>query len=81
MHNRITDYNQAFNVYIICGFMGDSTNGYEAVRHDHCSILPTSIGGDSYVAMPLEIHFSNDITSGTVNKLKSDFEFTPDVEV
>lgn len=80
-HNRITDYNQAFNVYIISGFMGDATNGYEAVRHDGCSIIPTSIGGSSYVQMPLEIHFSNKITSGTVNKLADDFTFTPDVAV
>ena len=80
-HNRITDYNQAFKVYIISGFMGDATNGYEAVRHDGCSIIPTSIGGSSYVQMPLEIHFSNNITSGTVNKLADDFTFTPDVAV
>lgn len=81
IHNRITDYNQAFNVYIISGFMGDATNGYEAVRHDGCSIIPTSIGGSSYVQMPLEIHFSNKITSGTVNKLADDFTFTEDVNV
>lgn len=80
-HNRITDYSQVFNVYIISGFMGDATNGYEAVRHDGCSIIPTSIGGSAYVQMPLEIHFSNKITSGTVNKLADDFTFTPDVEV
>lgn len=81
IHNRITDYNQAFNVYIISGFMGDATNGYEAVRHDGCSIIPTSIGGSSYVQMPLEIHFSNKITSGTVNKLADDFTFTPDITI
>lgn len=81
IHNRITDYNQAFRVYVISGFMGDATNGYEAVRHDGCSIIPTSIGGSSYVQMPLEIHFSNNITSGTVNKLADDFTFTPDVAI
>jgi len=81
IHNRITDYNQAFNVYVISGFMGDATNGYEAVRHDQCSIIPTSVGGSSYVQMPLEIHFSNLTTSGTVNKLADDFIFTPDVSI
>ena len=81
IHNRITDYNQAFNVYVISGFMGDATNGYEAVRHDGCSIIPTSVGGSAWVQMPLEIHFSNNITSGTVNKLADDFTFTPDVEI
>lgn len=81
IHNRINDYNQAFNVYIISGFMGDATNGYETVRHDGCSIIPTSVGGSNYVALPLEIHFSNKITSGTVDKLADDFTFTPDVNV
>ena len=81
IHNRITDYNQAFNVYIISAFIGDSTNGYEAVKHKDCSIIPTSVGGDSYVAMPLEIHFSNDITSGTVDSLSENFNFTEDVAV
>lgn len=81
IHNRITDYNQAFNVYVISGFMGDATNGYETVKHSGCSIIPTSIGGSAYVQMPLEIHFSNNITSGTVDKLADDFTFTPDVNV
>jgi len=81
IHNRITDYNQAFNVYVISGFMGDATNGYETVKHSGCSIIPTSIGGSAYVQMPLEIHFSNNITSGTVNKLADDFTFTPDVNI
>ena len=80
-HNRINDYNQAFSVYIISGFIGDATNGYEAVRHDECSIIPTSVGGSAYVQMPLEIHYSNKITSGTVDKLADDFTFTPDVAV
>lgn len=81
IHNRITDYSQAFDVYIISGFMGDATNGYETVMHKDCSIIPTSIGGSAYVQMPIEIHFSNDIVSGTVDKLADDFTFTPDVTI
>ena len=81
VHNRINDYNGTFNVYVISAFIGDATNGYETVRHNGCTILPTAIGGDAYVAMPLEIHFSNDITSGTVDKLAADFEFTEDVNI
>ena len=81
VHNRISDYNGAFDVYIISAFIGDSTNGYEAVKHQNCSIIPTSVGGDTFVNMPLEVHYSNDIISGTVDKLSDDFEFTPDVTV
>lgn len=80
IHNRIKDYNGAFSIYIISVFIGEE-NAYEAVRHDGCTIIPTSIGGESYVAMPMEIHFSNNITSGTVDKIKPDFTFTEDVTV
>lgn len=78
MENDIPKYNGAFNLYIIAAFIGDSNDGYKAVKHTGCSIIPTSIGGSSYVAMPLEVHFSNNITVGTVDKLTADFAFTPD---
>ena len=80
IHNRIKDYNGAFKIYIISVFLG-TTGAYEAVYHDNCTIIPTSIGGESYVAMPMEIHFSNDITSGTVDAVKPDFVFTEDATV
>lgn len=81
LENRINDYNGKFNVYIIAAFINDK-NGttaatkYKAVKHTGCSIIPTSIGGDAYVSMPIEVHYSNDITSGTVDKLADDFVFT-----
>lgn len=75
--NDISKYNGAFDVYIISGFIGDDLNGYQAVKHKDCSIIPTSIGGDAYVAMPIEVHFSNDIVKGTVDKLAADFAFSP----
>jgi hypothetical protein len=75
--NDIAAYNNVFNVYIITAFIGDS-GSYKAVKHSGCSIIPTSIGGDAYVSMPIEVHFSNNITAGTVNKLGNDFVFTAD---
>ncbi len=79
--NDIQAYNNAFKVYVITAFIGSAGSHY-AVRHDGCSIIPTSLGGDSYTQMPIEVHFSNDITEGTVNggddgKLSTTFEFTP----
>lgn len=76
LENRISAYNGTFNVYVITAFIGSSSNGYSAVKHTGCSIIPTSIGGDSYVSMPIEVHYSNNITSGTVDKLSDDFTFT-----
>ena len=75
LRNNIQAYNNTFNVYIITSFIG-SSGAYFAVKHTGCSIIPTSIGGDSYVQMPIEVHYSNNITAGTVDKLADDFEFT-----
>ena len=77
LRNDINAYSNAFNIYIITAFKG-SANAYEAVRHSGCSIIPTSMGGDSYVSMPIEVHYSNNITAGTVNKLGNNFTFTPE---
>lgn len=76
LENDISKYNNTFNVYIITTFIG-TEGAYQAVKHTGCSIIPTSMGGDSYVAMPLEVHYSNNITKGTVDKLADDFKFTP----
>ena len=67
-----------FTVYIITAFVGDSTSGYATEKHTGCTIVYNSIGGDSNVNMPISVYFSNNITTGTVDKLSDDFEFTPD---
>ena len=82
LRNDIDAYNNTFNVYIIAAFMTESSTGttdtrYYCVKHTGCTILPTSIGGDSYNSMPIELHYSNNITEGTVDKLEADFKFYP----
>jgi hypothetical protein len=67
-----------FTVYIITAFVGDSTKGYATEKHTGCTIVYNSIGGDSNVNMPISVYFSNNITTGTVDKLSDDFTFTPD---
>ena len=81
LENRINDYNGKFNVYIIAAFINDkagetAATQYMTVKHSGCSIIPTSMGGDAYVSMPIEVHYSNDITKGSVDKLADDFVFT-----
>lgn len=78
LENNIDAYNNVFNIYIITAFIGE-TGKYKCIKHSGCSILPTSIGGDSYVSMPIEVHYSNNIETGTVDKLSDDFTFTQDV--
>ena len=79
LENRINDYNGKFNVYIITAFIG-AEGAYKTVMHKGCSIIPTSMGGDAYVAMPIDVYYSNDITTGTVDKIGADFKFTETVK-
>lgn len=78
--NDIDKYSNCFTIYIIAAFLG-SNGSYKCVKHEGCSIIPQSIGGDTYVSMPIEVHYSNQITSGTVDKLGDDFVFTADASV
>lgn len=86
LKNDINKYNNVFNIYIITAYMtngsGSASDGkYFCVKHEGCSIIPTSLGGDSYVSMPIEVHLSNKITTGTVDKLTDAFKFTADATV
>ena len=78
--NAVTEYNQ-FTLYIITAYIGDSSNGYEAERHENCTITINSLGGDSNVNMPISAYFSNESTTGLVDKLSDDFTYQPDVAV
>lgn len=76
LKNDINAYNGAFDVYIITAFIG-TEGSYYAVKHTGCSIIPTGIGGDAFTNMPIEVHYSNKITEGTVDDFtKKDFKFT-----
>lgn len=72
---------QGFTIYIITAFVGDATDGYAAEKHTDCSITYDSIGGDTKVNFPYTVHFSNKITTGTVDTLSEDFVFTADANV
>lgn len=72
---------QQFTIYIITAFVGSSADGYAAEKHTDCTITYDSIGGDVNVNFPYTVHFSNKITTGTVDKLAEDFVFTADATV
>lgn len=72
--NAISELN-VFTVYIITAFAG-AAGSYEAEKHTDCTIVYNSIGGDANVNMPISVYFSNNITTGTVDKLSDDFTFT-----
>lgn len=75
--NALSELNQ-FTMYIITAFVGDATKGYAAEKHAGCTITYNSIGGDANVNFPISVYFSNDITTGKVDKLADDFVFTAD---
>lgn len=75
--NALSELSQ-FTLYIITAFVG-TAGAYEAEKHIDCTILYNSIGGDTNVNFPIDVYFSNKITTGTVDKLSADFEFTADV--
>ena len=79
--NALSELTGAFKIYVITLFVGDETNGYEAERHDECTITYDSIGGDANVNFPITVHFSNKITTGKIDEFKKDFIFTPDVSI
>lgn len=72
--NALSELSQ-FTVYIITAFAG-TAGAYEAEKHTGCTIAYNSIGGDTNVNFPISVYFSNDITTGTVDKLADDFTFT-----
>ena len=60
---------------------GESPYSYEAEVHKNCTLTPQSIGGSSYVDMPIDINYSNDKIQGSVNDYKyggEPIKFTPD---
>lgn len=77
--NAISELSQ-FTMYIITAFVG-TTGSYEAEKHTGCTIVYNSIGGDSNVNFPISVYYSNNITTGSVDKLTSDFAFTADVNL
>ena len=74
--NALSELNQ-FTVYIITAFVG-TTGAYQAEKHTGCSIIYNRIGGDANVNFPISVYYSNNITTGTVNKLSDDFQFNAD---
>lgn len=75
--NALSELTGVFTIYVITAFVGNSGN-YECEKHSECTITYDQIGGDTNVNFPITVHFSNKITTGTVDKIAADFTFTQD---
>lgn len=71
LENNISAYNGVFDVYIVAAYLKD-TDKFFTVKHTGCSIIPQSLGGNDFVSMPYDVHFSNNITKGSVNSIARD---------
>lgn len=73
--NDFTKLNGTFDVYVVEAYLSETTTGesptakYFTAKHTGCSIIPQSIGGESYVSVPYDVYFSNVITTGYVSSL------------
>lgn len=70
LDNDIEAYNGKFDIYVVAAYLTEAGEGtavkYYTVKHSGCSIIPSSLGGESYVSMPYDVYFSNEITKGSV---------------
>ena len=65
-YNRLSELSM-YEVMQIHAYVG-SAGSYEAEVHKNCTLTPQSLGGSSYVDMPIDINYSNDKVHGTVDK-------------
>lgn len=66
MRRGATSELSTFKVLVVYMFLSSAGTGpYEADQYDNCSIVPTSMGGSDYVALPFDLYLSGDRTAGT----------------
>lgn len=72
---------QGFEILNVYGWLTNGTSTETdkkllAEKQVDCTITPDSIGGDTNVNLPITIHYSNNVTVGTVDKISEDLTFT-----
>ena len=65
----------SFEVLNVHLYLGDA-DSYQAELHKNCTIVPQSLGGSSYVNMPLNVHLSNEKILGTAKIVDGVATFT-----
>lgn len=78
-YNRYSEMSM-YEVMQIHAYVG-TEGSYEAEVHKGCTLTPQSIGGSSYVDMPIDIGYSNNKVHGTASAYKygDTITFTPAV--
>lgn len=74
--NAVSELSE-FEVLNVHAYLGADA-AFLAEKHVNCTIVPQSLGGSSYVGMPLNVHLSNDKVLGTATVVDGVATFTPD---
>lgn len=72
--NAVAELSQ-FEVLNVHAYLGADA-AFLAELHKNCTIVPQSLGGSSYVGMPLNVHLSNDKVLGTATIAEGAATFT-----
>lgn len=73
--NAISELSQ-FEILNVHCYLG-TTDAFTSELHTGCSIVPQSLGGSTYVGMPVNVYLSNDKTLGTTKITAGVPTFTP----
>lgn len=73
--NAVSELSE-FEVLNVHAYLGEKS-AFLAEKHANCTIVPQSLGGSSYVGMPLNVHLSNDKVLGTATVTDGKVTFTP----
>lgn len=72
--NAVSELSE-FEVLNVHAYLGEDT-AFLAEKHVNCTIVPQSLGGSSYVGMPLNVHLSNNKVLGTATIADGKVTFT-----
>lgn len=68
-----------FEILNVHCYLGTATTGpFTAELHTGCTIVPQSLGGSTYVGLPMNVYLSNNKTLGTATITKGVPTFTAD---
>lgn len=84
-YNQMDKFSQ-FKCIIIYGFLDskatvDTEEVFVADLYDNCTVLPQSIGGESWTDLPFTVNFGGNVTHGYVSDIIDEVTFYTEAEL
>lgn len=76
--NALAELSQFEILNVHCYLSGTQEGSFLAEMHKNCTIVPQSLGGSSYVGLPMNVHLSNDKVLGSATVADGVATFTED---